>query len=149
VGPVEGVAELVEEGLPVVDSIENGDRRRIILLRRSLDDILQRMDSIERPKHSAGGTVEELIAAIGDTQESIAEFSKIVEAIALMDDTEALKERLEQLKEEHRDLDDVISRLVDDGAFNQIKVQRLKKRKLALKDQIAQVENRLLPDIIA
>jgi len=66
-----------------------------------------------------------------------------------MDDTETLKERLAQLKTEHRDLDDVISRLADDGTFNQIKVQRLKKRKLALKDQISQVENQLLPDIIA
>ncbi len=66
-----------------------------------------------------------------------------------MNDTETLKEKLAQLKTEHRDLDDVISRLADDGSFNQIKIQRLKKRKLALKDQIAQVENSLLPDIIA
>ncbi len=66
-----------------------------------------------------------------------------------MNDTETLKEKLAQLKTEHRDLDDVISRLADDGSFNQIKIQRLKKRKLILKDQIAQVENSLLPDIIA
>jgi hypothetical protein len=66
-----------------------------------------------------------------------------------MNDTETLKEKLAQLKTEHRDLDDVISRLADDGSFNQIKIQRLKKRKLVLKDQIAQVENSLLPDIIA
>ncbi len=66
-----------------------------------------------------------------------------------MNDTETLKEKLSQLKTEHRDLDDVISHLADDGSFNQIKIQRLKKRKLALKDHIAQVENSLLPDIIA
>jgi len=66
-----------------------------------------------------------------------------------MNDTETLKEKLAQLKTEHRDLDDVISHLADDGSFNQIKIQRLKKRKLILKDQIAQVENSLLPDIIA
>ena len=66
-----------------------------------------------------------------------------------MNDSETLKEKLARLKTEHRDLDDVISRLASDGSFNQIKIQRLKKSKLALKDQIAQVENSLLPDIIA
>jgi hypothetical protein len=64
-------------------------------------------------------------------------------------DTEALKARLAALKSEHRDLDDVIARLSDHAPFNQLQLQRLKKRKLLLKDQIAQIESRLLPDIIA
>jgi len=66
-----------------------------------------------------------------------------------MDEQNAIIEKIAELKTEHRDLDDVISRLMEDGGFNQIQVQRLKKRKLALKDQIANLESRILPDIIA
>ena len=50
---------------------------------------------------------------------------------------------------EHRDLDDVIQRLSADVAVNQLQIGRLKKRKLSLKDQIARLENALVPDIIA
>lgn len=67
----------------------------------------------------------------------------------MMDEQNAIIEKIAELKTEHRDLDDVISRLMEDGGFNQIQVQRLKKRKLALKDQIANLESRILPDIIA
>jgi hypothetical protein len=66
-----------------------------------------------------------------------------------MADTRTLKWQLEQLKTEHRDLDDIIARIAEDPPYNQIQIQRLKKRKLALKDQIARFESRLLPDIIA
>ena len=66
-----------------------------------------------------------------------------------MADTEALRLKLEQLKTEHRDLDDVIVRVTEKVSFNQLQVQRLKKRKLAVKDQIAKLESQLLPDIIA
>ena len=65
------------------------------------------------------------------------------------DDTERLRRRLEALKSEHRDLDDVIAQLGDTAPFDQIQIKRLKKRKLLLKDQIARVESKLLPDIIA
>ena len=64
-------------------------------------------------------------------------------------DIEALKARLTLLKTEHRDLDDVIARITDQRPFDQLQVQRLKKRKLLLKDQISQIESELLPDIIA
>ena len=57
--------------------------------------------------------------------------------------------QLHQLESEHRDLDDVIGRLGDDMPFDQLKLQRLKKRKLALKDEIAKLRSRILPDIIA
>jgi hypothetical protein len=50
-------------------------------------------------------------------------------------------ERLRQLRLEHRDLDDVISRLVADPEVDQIMIRRLKKRKLLLKDMIAQLEH--------
>lgn len=64
-------------------------------------------------------------------------------------DTEELKRRLAELESEHRDLDDVIARLIDHAPFDQIQLQRLKKRKLLLKDQILQLQDLLLPDIIA
>ncbi len=66
-----------------------------------------------------------------------------------MHDPQALKERLEALRLEHRDLDDVIGRLTESDSHNRIQLQRLKKRKLLLKDQITTIENLLLPDIIA
>ncbi len=53
------------------------------------------------------------------------------------------------LKSEHRDLDDVIARLSEQAPFDQLRLQRLKKRKLLLKDQILKIESELLPDIIA
>jgi hypothetical protein len=69
---------------------------------------------------------------------------------AAMDlDVEALKAKLAALKTEHRDLDDVIARIVERGPFDQLQLQRLKKRKLLLKDQISKIESELLPDIIA
>lgn len=62
---------------------------------------------------------------------------------------QALQHKLSDLKSEHRDLDDVIARLIEAQPFDQLQVQRLKKRKLMLKDQITQIESKLLPDIIA
>ncbi|MGH6960547.1 MAG: YdcH family protein [Dongiaceae bacterium] len=60
-----------------------------------------------------------------------------------------LRRKLEELRSEHRDLDDVIARMSEAAPFNQLQIQRLKKRKLMLKDQITQLESKLLPDIIA
>ena len=64
-------------------------------------------------------------------------------------DVEALRAQLATLKTEHRDLDDVIARLAERIPFDQLQLQRLKKRKLLLKDQISKIESELLPDIIA
>jgi hypothetical protein len=68
-----------------------------------------------------------------------------------MDDPEheTLRRKLIELKTEHRDLDDVIARLAEKQPFDQLQIQRLKKRKLQLKDAILQIESHLLPDIIA
>ncbi len=60
-----------------------------------------------------------------------------------------LEKRLAELLREHRDLDDVIARLTGEGSFDQLQLQRLKKRKLMLKDQIGRLGDKLLPDIIA
>ncbi len=65
------------------------------------------------------------------------------------DDIQRLRRQLAELKSAHRDLDDVIARIGEIAPFDQIQIKRLKKRKLKLKDQIAQIESRLLPDIIA
>ena len=67
----------------------------------------------------------------------------------IMTDTEALRRKLEELRLEHRDLDDVITRLSESAPMSQIQLQRLKKRKLVLKDQIQRLRTRLIPDIIA
>ena len=62
---------------------------------------------------------------------------------------EEFKKRLEMLKIEHRDLDAAIDALGAAGATDQLQIARLKKRKLRLKDQIAMIEDYLIPDIIA
>ena len=64
-------------------------------------------------------------------------------------DQEQLKAKLAELELEHADLDDVIDNLMNQSDFDQIKVGRLKKRRLALKDQITALRGRLIPDIIA
>lgn len=66
-----------------------------------------------------------------------------------MDDYEELRRLLEEMRIEHRDLDDVIARLTEKAPFDQLQLQRLKKRKLGLKDYIARIEDELNPDIIA
>ncbi len=65
------------------------------------------------------------------------------------DNQDILREKLAHLRSEHRDLDDVIERIGSDTPFDQFQIQRLKKRKLGLKDEILKLESRLLPDIIA
>ena len=66
-----------------------------------------------------------------------------------MSEQESLRQSLAELELEHRDLDDVIARLTERAPFDQLQLQRLKKRKLVLRDQIAHVEAQLHPDIIA
>ena len=66
-----------------------------------------------------------------------------------MDEIAALQKNLAELQSELRDLDEVISHLAETHPFDQLQIQRLKKRKLMLKDKIICIENELLPDIIA
>jgi hypothetical protein len=65
------------------------------------------------------------------------------------DDTAELEAELARLKQEHRDLDTAIEALEQMVAGDQLQIQRLKKRKLSLKDQIRRLEDQLTPDIIA
>jgi hypothetical protein len=62
---------------------------------------------------------------------------------------EELRERLLRYRQEHRDLDDAIAALLSQVGYDQLRAQRLKKRKLWLKDAIARLEAQLTPDIIA
>ena len=62
---------------------------------------------------------------------------------------EILQIELEVLKQEHRDLDEAVKALEERGIRDQLTIQRLKKKKLALKDKIPVIEDRLTPDIIA
>ena len=62
---------------------------------------------------------------------------------------QALRTKLAELAQEHRDLDAAIAAMAEQGVTDQIQHTRLKKRKLQLKDLIARIEDALLPDIIA
>ena len=64
-------------------------------------------------------------------------------------DAEALQARLAMLKQEHQDLDAAVGALAALAGPDQIQIARLKKKKLALRDQIGQIEDQLTPDIIA
>jgi hypothetical protein len=66
-------------------------------------------------------------------------------------DTEAFRNarKLKELRVAHRDLDDVIARLSNDIDVDQLRLRRLKKRKLLLKDMIARLESELIPDLNA
>jgi hypothetical protein len=64
-------------------------------------------------------------------------------------DVEHYKRRLVELRVEHRDLDDVIARLVKDPLVDELELKRLKKRKLMIKDQISRLESKVIPDLNA
>jgi len=64
-------------------------------------------------------------------------------------DEEDILVKIQQLRVQHRDLDDAIAALMDAGTTNMLQIKRLKKQKLLLRDKIAKLEDELLPDIIA
>lgn len=64
-------------------------------------------------------------------------------------DEDAIREHLTEVIEQHRDLDDAITAMGAAGSFDALQLQRMKKRKLALKDEIEKFQNMLVPDIIA
>ena len=77
-------------------------------------------------------------------------FGNQIPAVAMTKEEEhELREQLARLQQEHRDLDAAIAAMTEQGVTDQLQITRLKKRKLQLKDQIARVEDALLPDIIA
>ena len=66
-----------------------------------------------------------------------------------MEDTNKLVEVLKNFEQEHRDLDEILIRLQEKNTVDFLQIQRLKKRKLILKDKIIDIKNKLEPDIIA
>lgn len=66
-----------------------------------------------------------------------------------MNNNQDNRPHLEALRLEHRDLDDIIQRFASESGQNHLQLRRLKKRKLGLKDQIARLESRSIPDITA
>ena len=64
-------------------------------------------------------------------------------------DRQAIETRIKELQEEHRDLDDVVARLALDPFVDQLRLRRLKKRKLLLKDQMERLKSLLIPDLNA
>lgn len=66
-----------------------------------------------------------------------------------LEEEKQLRQKLHELQVEHRDLDDVIQRLSDDNSVDQLQIVRMKKRKLALKDAIARIESKIIPNILA
>ena len=66
-----------------------------------------------------------------------------------MEDNSKLLEVLKNFEQEHRDLDEILIRLQEKNTVDFLQIQRLKKRKLILKDKIIDIKNRLEPDIIA
>lgn len=70
-------------------------------------------------------------------------------AFGSMSHQEVLRVKLEVLRREHRDLDDAIHALEHSARGDHLSLRRLKRQKLGLKDQIARIEDELLPDIIA
>jgi hypothetical protein len=79
----------------------------------------------------------------------ICETRTVMNMFAQMDQIEVLRIKLEMLRREHRDLDEAIHALQERGSADMLTIRRLKKQKLALKDQITQLQDRILPDIIA
>ena len=73
----------------------------------------------------------------------------LIDQIWAMNAHDNIRRKLQNLETEHRDLEDVISRIAEGPAFDQLKVQRLKKRKLMIKDEIVKLRGKILPDIIA
>jgi hypothetical protein len=76
-------------------------------------------------------------------------FTAVTDSPLTEEEKAQIRQRLQALEVEHHDLDDVIDRLVIDRSLDQLQLQRLKKRKLLLKDQIQRLRTRLIPDIIA
>ncbi len=66
-----------------------------------------------------------------------------------MEDKETLNARLNVLRQEHRDLDAAIDALQSTVRYDQLQLQRLKKKKLSLRDEIARIQDQIYPDIIA
>jgi uncharacterized protein (TIGR02444 family) len=95
-----------------------------------------------------------LLGALADAFSTTAFVGRIGPAMSFSDDPplandEAIQARIAELRQAHQDLDDAVNALTAKPQPDQLQIARLKKQKLALRDQIARLEDRLTPDIIA
>jgi hypothetical protein len=88
-------------------------------------------------------------ASAGGTAAGVVDEALRAAAAMTQDDESELRSQLAQLRQEHRDLDAAIEALHNSPGSDLLQVQRLKKRKLHLRDRIIQIEDHLTPDIIA
>jgi hypothetical protein len=86
---------------------------------------------------------------VSDYLSAVRELGTAMNISAKMENIDVLRVKLAVLTREHRDLDEAIHALQERGSADMLTVRRLKKQKLALKDQITQLNDRILPDIIA
>ncbi len=70
-------------------------------------------------------------------------------AVMAEDRAKSIQKRIMELQIEHRDLDEIVTRLSEDPCVDQLQLTRLKKRKLLLKDQISRLKSQLIPDLDA
>jgi hypothetical protein len=89
------------------------------------------------------------IGEFPDPKTSLRSVPSVTDFPPLDEEKQQIRARLHELEIEHQDLDDIIRRLSADPAQDQLQLRRLKKRKLVLKDQIARLRAKLIPDIIA
>jgi hypothetical protein len=85
----------------------------------------------------------------GHAMDDMKELEETQDYEAPYDDRGAIRLELERLRQEHQDLDAAVLALQAQAGPNQLQIVRIKKRKLILRDQIAKLENRLTPDLIA
>lgn len=78
--------------IPAIKAIESGQLNKLIVLRDNLKKILEKIDSFQPQKHSEGGTIDDLTKSIEQTQELVAEFSKITEIAVVIGDAESILE---------------------------------------------------------
>lgn len=95
------------------------------------------------------GYVPRFVRPIAFPRTGIIRFARVASSHGDPMDDNLIAKRLEVLRVEHRDLDAAIAALVDGGGGDQLQLARLKKRKLRLRDEIALLEDQLVPDIIA
>jgi hypothetical protein len=85
----------------------------------------------------------------GRAMDDVSEVELMQDGYVPDDDNGAVRLELERLRQEHQDLDAAVMALQAQADANQLQIVRIKKRKLILRDQIAKLENRLTPDLIA
>jgi hypothetical protein len=106
---------------------------------------------LRRNNPPIGGVGSGLLAGLGGGRDTCraACLKAVLRRAMNAEEERELRAELERLKQEHRDLDSAIEALLAVPGYDRLQVQRLKKRKLQLRDRITTIEDQLFPDIIA